>query len=258
MDSAALKAQPPCGYDRNNMTFSQAGGPEIFPGAQWETADPVKVYVEIGGDPVALASVLQQHINLFAELTGVLPSRLGAQTVSHTTAYAKQSELQRGATRTVDYVNATGLGPITRWLDMAYRMGRAEMKKSEEVSFFIEAYGGYVNVERDHLPEAVTWQWFGAGGPQENQAKMNNRMQALQMALKMDAMAVQLQKPATINIAGAIKETLREGGWQDIDAITNIAQPAGGAAPAPGLPGPAQGGPASPLAALPPPAGGGG
>ena len=250
MDSGALKNSPPVGYDRNNMTFGQAGGPEIFPGAQWETNDPVTVHYQIGGDPSALAAVLAQHINLYAELTGVLPARLGAQTVSHTTAYSKQAELQRGATRTVDYVNQCGEGPIQRWLDMAYRMGRDALSGKEKLSFFIEAYGGWVEVEKDFLPEEVTWDWFGAGGPQENQAKMQQRIQSAQMALQMDAMAIQTGHQPTINIAALQREILREGGWADVDSITNATSHASGPSPARGVPGAAQGGLSPALAAL--------
>jgi hypothetical protein len=249
MDSGALKNSPPVGYDHNNLTFTQAGGAEIYPGAQWETADPVTVYNQIGGDPGALAGVLAQHINLYAELTGVLPSRLGAQTVSHTTAYSKQAELQRGATRTVDYVNQCGKGPIERWLDMAYRMGRDAMGK-KDTSFWIEAYGGYVSVSKEQLPEDVMWEWFGAGGPQENQAKMQAKMQALQAALQMDAMAIKTGRKPTLNMSGSIKETLREGGWTDLDSIVTPEGVAGGPQAAPALPAPAQGGGPAALKAL--------
>lgn len=252
MDSAALKNQPPVGYDKNNMTFTQAGGPEIYPGAQWETADPVTVYEQIGGDPSALMGILAQHINLYAELTGVLPARLGAQTVSHTTAYSKQAELQRGATRTVDYVNQCGDGPILQWLDIAYRMGRDAIGAKEDIAFWIEAYGGFVEVEKEQLPEEVTWEWFGAGGPQENQAKVQQKIGALNTALQMDVLAIKTGRQPTLNISGAIKETLREGGWSDIDAITFGQGAPGGPQAAPALP-PAGGGGAGgapPLEAL--------
>jgi hypothetical protein len=207
------------------------------------------VYEQIGGDPSALMSVLSQHINLYAELTGVLPARLGAQTVSHTTAYSKQAELQRGATRTVDYVNQCGDGPVLQWLDMAYRMGRNEMGKNDDITFWIEAYGGFVNVEKEQLPEEVTWEWFGAGGPQESQAKTQQRLGALNTALQMDVMALKTGRPPTLNIAGAIKETLREGGWADIDALTFSQGAAGGPQAAPALP--AAGG--GPQGGAPPP-----
>lgn len=227
MDSAMLKNAPPVGYDRNDMVFGQDGGPRIHPYAQWGTTDLVKVYNEIGGDPSALANVLTLAINLYAELTGILPARLGAQTVSHTTAFAKDAELQRGAVRTVDYVRQIGDGAVTRWLDMAYIMGRDGMGSNETMSFYIDAYGGYVEVQKRHLPERSGFEWFGSGGPAEEQQKMRSRLQSLQLGLQMDQLNVQMGGEPTIDIGAAIRETLRNGGWTDIDVITRLETAAG-------------------------------
>jgi hypothetical protein len=225
MDSAALKNAPPVGYDRNDANFAQAGGPEIFPYAQWPTVDEVKVYSQIGGDPGAMAAIMSQGISLYAELTGVLPSRLGAQTVSHTTAFAKDAELQRGAVRTVDYVNAVGKGAVERWLHMAYGMSRAALKNHETISFYIDSYGGFVQISKAHLPDASTFDWFGSGGPAEAQQKARQKLSSLQLAMQMDTVAMQTGRQPTVNIAAAIRETLREGGWTDIDAIVNQPEP---------------------------------
>lgn len=228
MDSAALKNEPPIGYDRNDMSFASEGGPAIFPSAQWGTTDPLNVYSEIGGDPGALSGVLSMAINLYAELTGILPARLGAQTTSHTTAFAKDAELQRGSVRTVHYVKRSGEGPITRWLDMAYRLGRDSIGKNETVPFYIDAYGGFVDVPKRALPENVTFEWFGAGGPAEEQTRMQSRIQSLQLAIQLDQLQMQAaaqtgQPPQSkLNIEGAIREVLRKGHWEDVDAITQM------------------------------------
>lgn len=257
LDSAALKVQPPCGYDSNNMAFTQAGGPEIYPGAQWASIDPIKVYAEIGGDPTAMANAAMQFMSKHGELTGVLPARVGAQTISHTTAYAKQAEVQRGATRTVNYVNKTGQGPMTRWLDMAYQMGRDALNANEDVTIWIAPYGGYVTLDKSCLPEKTSFEWFGAGGPAEKRDKMQNKVAAAKMAVELDQLNMAMQKPSHININGLMDEILREGGWTDLEAITNAQQPqsggqgaAGGPPAAPGLPGPAQGNPGAAVAAL--------
>jgi hypothetical protein len=236
LDSAALKIGPPVGYDRTDMVFAQSGGPQIYPYAVWGTTDPVKVYEEIGGDPGAMAAGAAQFTNMYAELSGVLPARLGAQTVSHTTAFAKDAEITRGASRTVDYVDQIGKGPMTRWLDMAYRMGREAVGSGTAV-FFIDAYGGYVEVRKDQLPEMATFEWFGAGGPAEEQQKRQNRLQSLGLALQMDQLAVATGRKATVNIQGAIAEVLRDGGWTDVDVITDLAGTGAAAMP----PSPAQG-----------------
>lgn len=224
-DSAMLKVAPPVGYDQNDMVYGQSGGPEIYPFALWPTNEGVKVHNEVGGDPAALASIMSMAVNLYAELTGVLPSRLGAQTVSHTTAYAKGAELQRGAARTVDYVNQVGHGALTRWLDMAYRMGRDSLGSRETMSFYIDSYGGFVEVEKKHLPENSIFEFFGSGGPTEAEQKRATKLQALQLALQMDTLGVQYGGKPVVNIQGAIRETLREGGWTDIDAITSLDAP---------------------------------
>lgn len=234
LDSAMLKNAPPVGYDRSDMVFAAKGGPEIYPFAQWGTTDAVKVHSEVGGDPSALSNVFAKSLDLYAELTGILPGRLGAQTVSHTTAYAKDAELQRGAVRTVDYVNAVGNGAMIRWLDMAYQMGRDTLKKNEKFSFYIDAYGGFVQIDKSMLPDACMYDWLGAGGPGDESQKMQARVNALLLAAKLDAINMQTGKPPRININNAIDQVLREGGWTDLDAIVNgnavTAQPAPGAA----------------------------
>jgi hypothetical protein len=252
MDSSALKNGPPISYDQNDPAFAAGGGPKVYPNAQWGALDSqtIKAHTEIGGEPGPLAAVLAQAINLYAELTGVLPARLGAQTTSHTTAFAKDAELQRGAVRTVDYVRQAGGGPITRWLDMAYQMGRGAIGANETISFFIDAYGGFVEIDKKHLPERAVFEWFGSGGPAEEQAKMNARLGSLQLAAKMDQLQVAIGRPPTLNIDAAIREVLREGKWTDIDVITTSHGAVAGPPSAPMLPGPAEVGPGPAIAAL--------
>jgi hypothetical protein len=224
LDSAMLKNAPPVSYDKTDQQFATSGGPEIYPYALWGTSDPnqIKAHTEVGGDPGALASVMANGVHLFAELTGVLPARLGAQTTSHTTAFAKDAELQRGAVRTVDYVRQIGKGAMTRWLEMAYQMGRDALKTTEDIVFYIDAYGGYVEIDKSALPEKATFEWLGSGGPSDQQQKTTNRLNALQLALKMDQLAAAYGKPPTVNMEAAVAQVLREGGWTDLDVITQM------------------------------------
>lgn len=250
MDSAALKNAPPVGYDRTDMVFAQSGGPRIHPYAQWETTDQVNVYDEIGGDPAALSNTMSLAINLYAELTGILPARLGAQTVSHTTAFAKDAELQRGAVRTVDYVRSTGSGPINRWLEMSYQMARDEMSSRETMSFYSDAYGGFVEVDKNALPEKASFEFIGAGGPADEQQRMQSKLQAAQFALQLDQLSIQMGGQPTMDFNALIREVLREGQWTDVDAITRLGQSAGGAEAAPAVPGTAQSNPGAATTAL--------
>src|SRR3990167_2192284 len=226
LDSAALKNAPPVGYDKSNMQFAAEGGPVIHPYAQWGTMDPVEVYDKIGGDPTALAGIFSTAINFYAELTGILPARLGAQTVSHTTAFAKDAELQRGAVRTVDYVDEVEDNPMERWLDMAYRMGRDSL--DGRLSVFIDAYGGFVEFSREGLPENAIFEWFGAGGPAEAAQRQQAKLQSLALALQMDQVGASLGQQPDIDLAAAKREVLREGGWQDVDIIIRAAGASGG------------------------------
>ena len=250
MDSAALKNAPPISYGRDDMTFNATGGPEIYPYAQWETMDGIKVHNDIGGDPGALSGVLSMAINLYSELTGVLPSRLGAQTVSHTTAFAKEAEIQRGATRTVDYVNQVGQGPMEKWLDMSYRMGRDALGANDTQSFYIDAYGGFVEIGKEHLPENAVFEWFGASGPQEEQAKSAAKLQSFQMAMQMDQVAVQMGEQPSLDIPSAIREVLRAGKWTDLDVLVKAQVNEQAPQPMPGMEGGIQPNPGAATVAL--------
>jgi hypothetical protein len=227
MDSGALKNAPPVSYDKTDQNFASTGGPEVFPYALWGSSDPnsIKAHMEIGGDQAALANVLALALSMYADLTGTQPPRLGAQTISHTTAFAKDAELQRGAVRTVDYVRQSGAGPVTRWLDMAYRMGRETIGRGP-VSFFIDAYGGFVEVPKEMLPERAIFEWFGAGGPAEEAQKKQMRLESLMMALKIDQVDLPMGGKPVVNKAAAIEQLLREGGWTDVDFLTVDTPPA--------------------------------
>ena len=226
-DSGALKVAPPIGWDDTSKAFGQSGGPHIHPFAQWQGLDEVKVYDEVGGDPQALQSVLLVLIQWYSDVTGVNAPRLGAQTVSHTTAFAKDVELSRGQSRTVDYVRDVMAGPLTKWLYMAYEMGRDSFGDRATMPMFIDAYGGWVEVFKDALADRAAFEVFGAGGPAEEQQKTAEMLQALQTALQMDVLRIQTGQPPHINSEAAIEQVLRKGGWTDVESITNASGGAG-------------------------------
>lgn len=225
--SGALSIQPPIGYDADDISFAATGGPRVFPGAQWPTVGNLKVHDNIG-DPSSMFAIYSGFLSQYADVTGVNAPRLGAQTVSHTTAFAKETEISRGTIRTVDYVRSMLKGPMTQWLNMAYQMGRDVMEKE---TIYIETYGGFVDVDKKSLPDEVTFIANGAGGPSEEQDKINTRFQSLQQAMSMDQLKAQYAqmgfKP-TINIDAAIEQVLREGKWTDVDAILGSEEPPAG------------------------------
>lgn len=251
MEASALNTQPPIGFDGDDQSFIARGGPMVYPGAQWATTGEIKEYKI--GDPSSLFAVYAGLLQQYADVTGVNAPRLGAQTVSHTTAYAKEAELSRGTIRTVDFVRSTLKGPLSRWLDIAYHIGSQDMV---ETTFFVPQYQGYVTLKKNQLPKDVEFEAYGSGGPAEEQQKQQARMAALNQAVQLDQLNVQLQMSMgqppqpRINLAEAIDQLLREGGWPDVDAITNIANTAGGVSQSPGMGGTAESNPGTVSTAL--------
>jgi hypothetical protein len=51
--------------------------------------------------------------------------------------------------------------------------------------------------------------------------KEQKRMQSLQMAMQMDAMSIQMGNKPELNLPALINQTLRQGGWSDVDVMLN-------------------------------------
>ncbi len=223
MELAALNAQPPVTADRDSGSDTP-----IIPGARWdETAKAVQI-----GDPQALLAVYSALGVEYADVTGTNSARLGRQTKSHTTAYAKGSEEARGQVRIMSYTDKTLENPLERWLNMEYEMGYRNM--GEEM-FYIRPYRGFVKVRKDLMPEHVFFEAHGASAPADENIRFQKRMAALQQALQMDQLNVAMGGQPTIDIKAAIEQTLMEGGWIDLDAVTRSQGIAPQAAGGPGM-----------------------
>jgi hypothetical protein len=220
MESGQLKNAPPIGYPKDDVEFAATGGPVIEPYSQWPTIEDLNVYDEVGGDPATLFAIFTGMVNLYYDVTGVNQPRLGAQTKSHTTAFAKDVELTQGSVRTVDYIRSSLEGPMTRFLQLEYRMGLEGFRGSQTI--YIEAWNEFVSITRNHLPDIVKFIAIGSGAPAEDQARNAERLQAAQLAMQMEASAIQLGllETPTLDYAALIKQTLNEGGWTDVAAIT--------------------------------------
>lgn len=237
MDAGALQTGPPVGYDRTDMWFAQRGGPQIAPFARWGTVGQINVHNEIGGDINGLLSVFGNLVQLYYDVTGATPARLGAETKSHTTAFAKQVEDQRGQSRTVDYVRNSLSGPLTRWLYMEKDLLRMTLTTSPQ-SVFIPAFEAWMEVTKDVLPKNAWYEAIGAAGPLEEERKKAQRFQSAQSALQIDLLGIQQGEPAVLSRAKLIDALLSEGGWTDIDALKSesavLGNQQGGAPPAGG------------------------
>ncbi len=231
IESGQLRNGPPLGYPRDDPYFAANGGPRVHPNAQWETTEEVNVYSEIGGDPAVLFQIFTGLVQLHGEVTGVNSTRLGAETKSHTTAFAKDIEDQRGTSRTVDYVNSTLDGPLQHFLEMEYRFALSNWRKD---IVYVEAWDEFIELERDHLPDIVMLKALGANAPAEDAARNQAELAAFQFALQLDQLAVQFGKDPKLDHGKMIERVLRKGGIQDISEVTTEEQgePAvGGALP---------------------------
>ena len=203
---AQLNVQPPVAYSWDEPGFAADGGPVVAPGQRWRVTDPRSVNVQQIGDGTALREAYIAFLQQYSDVTGVNAPRLGAQTVSHTTAFAKNAELQRGESRTVQYVRSVLQSPLNRWLTLEYTLGRQAM--SGEETFWIRDYNGAVTIEKKHLPDSVTFESFGAAGPQEKVQETQNQIAAIQLAVQLDAAAAQLGPNSKLDFERAIYETL--------------------------------------------------
>jgi hypothetical protein len=220
MEAGQLKNSPPTGYPKDDVEFAATDGPVLEPYALFPTIEELNVYSEVGGEPETLFGIFTGLVNLYYDVTGVNQPRLGAQTKSHTTAFAKDVELTQGSVRTVDYIRTSLEGPMTRFLELEYRMGLEDFRGPQTI--YIEAWNEFVNVKRDHMPDIVKFIAIGSGAPQEDQARNAERLQSAQLAMQIEASGIQLgviEQP-TLDYAALIKQTLNEGGWTDVAAIT--------------------------------------
>ena len=233
---AALRSQPPVSRPQDDTFFNQRGGVPIFPGADWPTTG--EIIPHIIGDPTAMMQIYIGLLQQYADVTGVNAPRLGAQTISHTTAYAKQAELSRGTIRTVDYVKST-LTSLTQWLELAFKMAKDNIKN---MPIYLEEYGGYVNVNKSALPDLCQFEVYGSGGPAEEGDKRSRRLQAIQLVLSLQQLRVGIQSSGAqtnLDFDKVEEMILREGGITDLDAVLKNNQQAAPAAPQqPGIPAP--------------------
>lgn len=228
IEAGLLKNFPPLQYSSSDPVFAAEGGPDVHPKALWRTEDGVTAAKDVGGDPQVLFQIFMGLVQLFEDVaTGVTPARRGAQTKSHTTAFAKQVEEQRGVIRTVDYVRSTLEGQMTRLLHMEYRMGIDMIGRGSDVTF-IQEWDDFVELKRGHLPDIVRFMAIGADAPIEEQQRVAERIQSAQAALQIDATGIQLGKePVLASTQPMIEQILREGGWESIEEFFATAQAQG-------------------------------
>ena len=217
LQATAYDAEPTLVYDSEDPDMEASGGPKIHPGAKIGAASGIDV-LDIG-NPTGLFTVYSGFLQQYSDVTGITPSRLGAQTLSHTTKFAKQAEIIQGENRTRDYVVSTFKGACAEWLDLCYQMGRENLKG--KVSVWIEEYGGFVEFSKKALPENVVFQVFGAGTPIEENQEIARQTAARAEAVQIELLRIQAGLQPRLDLDKLQDAALRTGGISDIDAFIN-------------------------------------
>lgn len=222
MQSAILNTEPPIGYDPTDPILQGRGGPRIEPRALWPSSLPLTIH-QIG-DPAALIQAFAAIKVEYNDVTGTQAPRLGQQTKSHQTAFAIDTELVRGLSRTVSFGQWITGELIPRQLHLEYRLIRENMP-ADGLRVYVRKLRRWFTVTKAMLPERVSYSVAGAADPLVEQQKVQQKMQALQMLVAAD----QAEKSVTpdsqpINWKAIKADILREGGFNDVDRIL---QPAG-------------------------------
>jgi hypothetical protein len=166
MAAAILNTEPPISWNPTDPHLQASGGPVIAPGEVWP-AHTKPVPIEIGS-PDALLRVYLVLLQQYELLTGVNAPRAGAQTKSHQTAFAVDTEQDRGQVRTVDYVRSLMFGPLQSWLHMEHDM---LLRTMERQPVYIQKFDGYLDIGKQHLPKVATFDVHGSAGPLEEREK---------------------------------------------------------------------------------------
>ena len=229
VQSVLLNAEPPVQYNPQDAFMQKTSGPVLEPGAKWQALSDIKVH-EIG-NPAALLQAFVTLLQIYADVVGVTAPRLGAQTKSHQTAFAIDTEQTRGQTRTVDYVRSMMFGGLNDFLSMEYEMLRQTFRKR---SIYIPKDNGWSPVSGDILPKLVTFDVHGAAGPTEEREKQAEQLQAINLAMQMDASLIQSGQQPNLDVAGMQLHILESAFKGELDVGKFIAQTeigAGGLAP---------------------------
>jgi len=219
--SIILNAEPPLRFDKNDPAFANSGGPIIAPRALWGAESPVEA-VQIG-EPAVLGAAVAQLDSSYRETVGTIAPRLGQQTKSHQTAFAVDVENLRSQARTVTFGQTISEELMPRQLQMEYWMIREYLPK-KGLRVMLPITKEYITVTKDMLPEFVNYEVAGANDPVLEQQRAQQKLVALQQVGAVEQIRVQLGQPPQINWTAIQREILKEGGFQDVDAILSPQQ----------------------------------
>lgn len=228
MHSGCLNVEPPISFPSDDPNFAITNGPEVMPRAKWPTIGEVKTH-QIG-EVDKLSAVYQTLKAEYQDVVGTQPARLGAQTKSHTTAYAIDTEISRGESRTVEFVRRFRETAMRTALHIEYDMLR-EIVAGGPVVVFVRELRQWLPVTAAMLPEKVFYEVNGAAQPQEEERERQRKGEAIAAAMKLLEIEMAVSKaegrpPVLPNLPELMRVVLQSG-FPDADKLLPSASPAG-------------------------------
>lgn len=211
--TAWMNAGPPVGWNRSDMQLRASGGPDMHPYAAWDSMSDIKVHSNIGNMQDALEVYLALN-KQYEEVTGVSSPRTGAQTKSHQTAFAVNSEVERGQTRTINFVRNKSRGFHTDILNAELSVLRKDMPKQ---SIYVPKFRSYVQMSGKSLPDNATFMVAGAASPIEASQRDQAKIAILSNMLQLEGSGMVQQlggKPLDID---KVREELIQAGIPEAD-----------------------------------------
>ena len=209
MATAALSSDPPVTWDASDTQLRATGGPQIYPGALIPRDDIDAILALNIGDLPEMVNVYLALLKQYEDITGVTAPRLGAQTKSHTTAFAVDVENVRGLTRTEDFVVLQEQGFLTSILYKEYEILKKTMTQ-QPVLVNQGGIEGYVNLAKEDLADEVTFIVEGSSGPISKREQAQALIQSAQLAAQLSAQSIQVGGPI-VNFAEVMKVIFEQG-----------------------------------------------
>lgn len=244
---AALIAQPPIAYDRNDQELAAAGGPEWSPGAKWPTDSPNAVEVQNVGDLGAVLNVYLALLKQHEDLTGANDPRRGAPARSHTSATASENEINRGVARTLDFVSDVEQGPLTTMLYMEYAIIKQVMTSPQPIAIETGGIEGWARIAAADLADNVAFHVQGSAGVASERQRTANFEAAANFAVQLKTVAAQLNIQMPLDFEELATERFNRAGVQNASRFVGGNE---------GVSTPASGGPQVPRPGGQPPQGG--
>ncbi len=210
---AEMQKKPPVWINGQDPVL-KANGVKIEPGELVKTVrKPEAIDIgDLNGSSAVFNNMKAQHENS----TGVDDVRQGAQTKSHQTAFAVNTETNKGQKRTVRYIRSTESFGI---LDSVLHRQMAILRQGmNEQLVYIKEFDSYIMASGQALPDEAVFKIKGAAAQVEDAQKKQARNQTFQLLVQSEPVMRQLGgKPLNVDKIReeAIKDAVPESEVQE-------------------------------------------